>query len=118
MKHTKQQIAEFFSNGHFPQTTEYLSDEVVWDIIGENTFKGKKEVTENCKQTSEYFKTVQTIFTTDRIISLENQVVVIGTAEFKRDGKRLNFISACDVYDFNDQNMIEKIASYCIPDKI
>ena len=34
-----------------------------------------------------------------------------------RDGKRVNFIAACDVYEFNDKNELERISSYCIPDK-
>ena len=117
MEHSKKEIAEFFSNGKFNKTTEYLSEEIVWNVVGENIFDGKKAVTENCEQTAEYFKSVETDFKTDKIIETDNKVIVIGTAEFKRDGKRLNFISACDIYEFNEQNKIDKISSYCIPEK-
>ncbi|NND94614.1 MAG: SnoaL-like domain-containing protein [Flavobacteriales bacterium] len=117
MTHSKKEIAELFSNGKFEQIMNYLSDEIVWNVIGENKFDGKKSVVENCRQTAEYFKSVETDFKTDKVVSTENKVIVTGTAEFKRNGKRLNFISACDVYDFNDRNQIEKISSYCIPEK-
>lgn len=117
MEHSKKEIAELFSNGKFDKTTDYLSDEIVWNVVGENIFDGKKAVTENCEQTTKYFKSVQTDFKTDKLIVSENNVIVIGTAEFKRDGKRLNFISACDIYEFNEHNKIKKISSYCIPEK-
>ncbi|MCK0148174.1 nuclear transport factor 2 family protein [Arenibacter sp. F26102] len=117
MEHLKKEIAELFSNGKFEKVISHLSDGIVWNVVGENTYTGKKAVSENCQQTAEYFKSVQTDFKTDEVIVSENKVIVIGTAEFKRDGKSLNFISACDVYDFNDKNEIEKISSYCIPIK-
>ena len=34
------------------------------------------------------------------------------------DGKRISFVSACDIYEFNENKEIVKITSYCIPDKI
>ena len=117
MERSKKEIAELFSNGKFDKTMDYLSEQIVWNVIGENTFDGKKAVMENCQQTAEYFKSVQTDFKTDKLIETDNKVIIMGTAEFKRDGKRLNFISACDIYEFNEQNKIEKISSYFIPEK-
>lgn len=114
---SKKEIAELFSNGKFAEVMDFLSDRIVWNVVGESTFKGKEEVKENCEQTAEYFKSVQTDFKTDQVILSDKTVIVIGTAEFRREGKRVNFISACDVYDFNDKNEIEKISSYCIPEK-
>ena len=117
MTPSKKDIAKLFSNGKFEKVLSHLSDGIVWNLVGEKTLKGKKAVTENCQQTAEYFKSVQTDFKTDEVIVSENKIIVIGTAEFKRDGKQLNIISACDIYDFNDKNEIEKISSYCIPEK-
>jgi hypothetical protein len=68
----------------------------------------------HCKQTADYFQTVETDFNTTKVIESVSTVIVIGTAEFKRDGNRLSFISACDVYEFNLNNEIEQIDSYCI----
>jgi len=117
MELSQKKIAELFSHGKFDKTLNCLSEDITWNVIGENIFDGKKAVTKNCEQTAEYFKSVQTDFKTDKLIESDNKVIVIGTAEFKRDGKRLNFISACDIYEFNEQNEIEKISSYCIPEK-
>ncbi len=117
MEHSKKEIAELFSNGKFDKTMDYLSDEIVWNIVGENIFDGKKAVMENCEQTAEYFTFVETDFKTNDILISENKVIIIGTAEFKRDGQRINFVSACDIYEFNEKDEIEKISSYCIPEK-
>jgi len=48
---------------------------------------------------------------------LENNDIITGTAEFFKDGKSLNFVSACDIYVFNEVNEIVKIVSYCISEK-
>ncbi|MFD1315345.1 nuclear transport factor 2 family protein [Namhaeicola litoreus] len=114
---TKKEIAELFSNGKFDQIIDFLSEEIVWNVIGEKTFEGKKDVVENCIQIAEYFKSVQTIFKTEEVVVDENKVIVFGTAEFRRNDKRINFISACDLYLFNNRNKIEKISSYCITEK-
>lgn len=116
MKPTQKEIAESFSNGLFERTFHYLSDNIIWDVVGENVFKGKTEVVNNCRQISEYFKSVETNFKTDDIIVTENKVVIRGTGEFLRNGKRVNLITACDVYEFNNENELEKIFSYCIPE--
>ena len=116
MKHTQKEIAESFSNGLFELTFPYLSENIIWNVVGENVFKGKAEVVDNCRQTSEYFKSVETNFKTDDIIVTENKVVIRGTGEFLRSGKRVNLITACDVYEFNNENELEKISSYCIPE--
>ena len=68
----------------------------------------------NCKRTAEYFSSVDTKFVTEEIISDNNKVVIIGSAEFLRDGERINFVKASDFYEFNDEGKILKILSYCI----
>lgn len=117
MKHTQIEIAEAFSNGNFELTFPYLAESIIWNVIGENLFQGKKEVMNNCKRTSEYFKSVETNFQTEDTIATDNKVVIRGTGEFIRDGERVNLIPACDVYEFNSNGELEKITSYCIPEK-
>ncbi|MEM9674718.1 MAG: nuclear transport factor 2 family protein [Cyclobacteriaceae bacterium] len=117
MKPTQKEIAESFSSGNFELTFPFLSEKIVWDVVGENRFKGKAEVITNCKQTSKYFESVQTNFRTDDIIVTDNKVVIRGTGEFIREGKRVNLIIACDVYEFDENSELEKISSYCIPEK-
>ena len=115
MEHSKIEIARLFSNGNFESVFPYLSESVEWNVIGENVFKGKTNVIKSCEQTSKYFNSVETVFKTNDIIESGNKVIIRGTGEFFRDGKRLNLISACDVYEFNENNVLQKILSYCIP---
>lgn len=114
---TKTKIAESFSKGNFELTYPYLADNVEWEVVGESVFNGKVAVIQNCEQTAQYFKSVTTNFKTIHVIAETNKVAINGTAEFIRDHKRLSFVSACDVYEFNENKQLQKITSYCIPDK-
>ncbi len=117
MKLSQKEIAESFSNGKFEVAFPYLSENITWNVIGENIFNGKEKVVANCNQIANYFQTVNTTFKTNNVIEDNNLVVISGTAEFSRDNKRIAFVSACDVYEFNDDDELEKITSYCIPEK-
>ncbi|QEH39666.1 hypothetical protein [Chitinophaga sp. XS-30] len=114
---TKTEIAKAFSNGEFELTFQYLADNVLWTVVGENYFDCKKAVMNNCEQVSSYFKSVTTNFKMTNMIADNNLVAVCGTAEFIRDDKKANFVSACDVYEFNGNNKLQTITSYCIQEK-
>lgn len=111
---TKKDISVAFSNGEFENIYDLIAENAVWTVIKENTFIGKQAIIDNCKQVGAYFKSVTTNFVTLNVISENNTVVVNGTAEFLRDNKQVSFVSACDLYEFNDNNQIQKITSYCI----
>ena len=113
MKSIKE-IAVAFSNGKFDRVYPYLDNNIVWEVVGEKVYVGKEKVITNCKQTQVYFHSVETIFTTEDVLAFENSVMVRGSAEFKRDGERLNFIKACDVYKFDSNGHITDVHSYCI----
>ncbi len=112
-----QEIAMAFSGGHFEAAYPYLSENIVWRVVGEDIFSGKEAVIQQCKNTTAYFNTVTTNFKTDNIITDSNRVVIDGTAEFIKDGTRVAFVWACDVYEFSADGKIEKISSYCIQEK-
>jgi len=114
---TKRAITKGFSNGEFEKTYDFIAENAEWIVIEEDKFSGKQAIIDNCEQVGKYFKSVTTNFNTLDIIADGNKVVVNGTAEFLRDGKRVSFVSACDVYEFNDANQIQKITSYCIQSK-
>lgn len=114
---TPLQIATAFSNGAFAETYEYLENSVEWIIPGENDFKSKADVVAQCEQVAAYFKSVTTDFKTTTVISDERRVAIAGTATFKRAGKTINFIQSCDIYEFNSDNKVSKITSYCIQSK-
>jgi ketosteroid isomerase-like protein len=108
------EIARAFSNGDFERTYAFISDTAVWTVIGESKFVGKQAIIDNCEKVASYFKSVDTDFRTLNVIADENKVAIEGTAAFTRDGKQVSFVSACDVYEFSNQGLIESIRSYCI----
>lgn len=108
------EIAKAFSNGEFERTYALISDAAEWIVVGEDKFVGRKAIVDNCEKVGSYFRSVQTDFKTLNVISEGNKVAISGTAEFFRDGKRVSLISACDLYEFSDNGMIECITSYCI----
>jgi hypothetical protein len=114
---TKAELAQAFSIGEFDKTFPYIADNAVWTIVEENTFIGKSAIINNCELVSNYFKTVETEFKTLNVIEDKNKVVVNGTAAFLIDKQCISFVSACDIYEFDEQNFIEKIMSYCIESK-
>jgi len=111
------EIAKAFSIGEFEKTNNFISDNAEWTIVEEAKFIGKQAILDNCEQVGNYFKSVTTDFKTLNIISDGNKVVINGTAEFLKDNKRISFVSACDIYEFNEKNQIHTITSYCIQSK-
>ncbi|AZS16740.1 hypothetical protein [Paenibacillus lutimineralis] len=107
-------IAKSFSNGNFEPVFPYLATKIEWNIVGDKALVGNEAVIENCKRTASYFNSVITKFSTWNVIAENNIVVVNGTGEFIRNGEQLSFVSACDVYTFNDSNELQRIDSYCI----
>ena len=114
---TKKEIAQAFSIGQFEETNKFISENAVWTIVEEETFVGKQAILDNCEQVGNYFQSVTTDFKMLNIITDGNKVVINGTAEFLRDNKRVSFVSACDIYEFDDKDQLEKITSYCIQSK-
>ncbi len=113
----QKEIAKAFSNGEFERTYRFISDDAEWNIIGDKTHIGKQAIIDHCEQVAAYFKSVTTRFKTLNIISHHHHVIIEGTAEFLRDDKRVSFITACDIYEFNNGGQIQRIASYCIPEE-
>lgn len=113
----KTEIAKHFSSGEFEMIYDFIADNAAWIIIEENDFIGKQAIINNCIEVIKYFKTVTTNFETHHVISDAKKVVVSGTAEFLRGNQRVSFVSACDLYEFDDNNRIQKITSYCIQAK-
>ena len=110
---TKIEIAEAFSKGEFKKTYEFISENAQWIVVEDDNFIGKQAIIDNCEQVGKYFKSITTVFKTLNTVADNSKVVVHGTAEFLRNDIRVSFVSACDVYEFNYNNKIEKITSYC-----
>lgn len=113
----QKETAEAFSNGRFELAYNHMADDITWTVVGENVFKGKEAVVTNCRQTAEYFNSVTTVFNTTHVIADKDKVAITGTAEFIRNNKRVAFVEACDVYEFNEKGQLQTITSYCIQEK-
>ncbi|MCF8415969.1 MAG: hypothetical protein K9G40_06980 [Crocinitomicaceae bacterium] len=114
---TKIEIAKAFSIGEFKKTYEFISDHAEWTVIEEGKFIGKQSILDYCEQIGSYFNSVDTDFKTLNVVADGCKVVINGTAEFMRENKRISFVSACDIYEFNEKNEIVNITSYCIQSK-
>ena len=102
-----------FSNGEFEKIYGFIADNAVWTVVEEDTFTGKKAIIDNCEKVANYFKSVTTKFETLNVIEENKKVVINGTAEFLKDNERVSFVSASDLYEFNEEDQIQKITSYC-----
>ena len=111
-------MAEAFSKGEFDKVFAHLADNIIWKVVEENEFVGKATVIQQCEQVAAYFRSVVTDFKTQQVICEGQHVVVSGTAEFFRNNQRISFVTACDVYEFNDENQVKNITSYCIQKKL
>lgn len=110
-------IAQAFSNGEFQSVFSYLANSIVWHVVGENEFLGKEAVMQQCLQVKAYFDSVTTQFETINCLVDGNKVAINGTAAFHINQKPKAFVWACDVYEFNEENQLQRITSYCITKK-
>ena len=114
---TKSEIAQAFSGGKFTECLHYLTDQTVWNTPGEQFLTGRNEIEPFCKNLAAYFSSVNTNFKQLNLIEDDHCVAINGTAEFIREGKRISFVSSCDVYEFDTENKILSIHSYCITER-
>ncbi len=114
---SKKEIAELFSTGKFEATFPYLAEEVIWKIAGDKQLNGKSEVVSICKDAALTESLSQTIITTEQVIKDDNKVVIKGSGEFIRHGKKVRLVAACDIYEFNADHQVESISSYCIEER-
>lgn len=114
---SKTEIAKACSIGKFDEVIHYIADDAIWEVVEEDIFIGKNSIIENCNLVGHYFRSVTTNFKMLNVISEDDKVAVNGTAEFNRDSKQASFVSACDIYSFNDFDQIKKITSNCIKTK-
>lgn len=114
---TPKLIATAFSSGKFEIAYPHFAENAVWTIVGESEYIGKHAIVAQCDKVGNYFKTVSTSFSLQQIIVEGNHVAINGTAEFSENNNRLSFVYACDVYAFDENNLITQITSYCISQK-
>ena len=113
----KVEIAKAFSSGNFEICFGHLTDKTFWNTPGEQYLTGRNQIEPFCKKIRAYFDGITTNFQQLNLIENEHCVAINGTAEFIRDGKRVSFVSSCGVYEFDGNNKIISINSYCITER-
>lgn len=114
---SKKLIATAFSSGKFEITYQHLAENSVWKIVGGSEYIGKPSIMEQCDKVTNYFNSVTTVFSIQHVIEEGNYVAINGYAEFSKNNTRVSFVNACDVYEFDETNLITQITSYCIAQK-
>lgn len=74
---------------------------------------GRNDVIEQCIQIQHYFNSVQHDFKIEQIYPCDQSIIIRGQACFSSETE-VKIISACDIYEFNNDQTIMKITSYCI----
>lgn len=115
---SKSEIAEAFSGGQFEKCFDYLTVQTIWNTPGGQFLTGRNEIEPFCKNIAAYFNSLTTNFKQLNLIENDRCVAINGTAEFVREGKRVSFVSSCDVYEFDKDNKILSIISYCITEQL
>ena len=110
----KLDIAKALAGGEHGKVADNLAENIEWNIYEEAYFfKGKQAVLEFAEKVGEYFRSITTKFELSGIIEDEHKIAIYGTAEFIRDGKTVNIIKSCDVYEFDADGKVSRVNSYC-----
>ena len=110
----KEMLRDFnvaFGKGDVESIAEKLTDDIVWEMVGDKKYEGKKAVTEELERMKE-FKAAE--LTIEHIITHGRTAACNGSLVMKRGGNKYAF---CDIYDFdkNGKNAkIRKMISYGI----
>lgn len=110
---TPLEISRLCSLGEFNHIKQYFSENIVWEIIGEQELPNLDAVLKHCTQIETYFNSVQHEFSIEREYQDQNTCIIQGRALFFT-AEQTTRISACDIYTFDGSYKIERIQSYCI----
>jgi ketosteroid isomerase-like protein len=111
---TNKEIAEALSGADFEKVKDKLAENIEWNMYEESEFiQGKQAVIEFSEKVKEYFQSITTNFETTGVIEADDKIAIYGRAEFIRDGKIVNSVNSCDVYEFDADGKVSKVHSYC-----
>jgi hypothetical protein len=110
---TNIQIAEAFSKHDFEITYPFISDNIQWLMVGGENTIGKESVLKTCKQSSDYLKTVKTIFSKFLVLESDEYITIDSISEYIDQEKNISKVASCDIYKFK-QGQLTAITSYCI----
>lgn len=111
MKVSNQKLSEEFSKGNFEKTYDYMTDDIVWDAIGQPAVQGKADVVEYCEKMK--VEMASAVLTNTNLTAENDTVVVEGFCQSANESGEPANVRYCDVYRFENEQL-KHITSYCI----
>lgn len=108
-KDTYKKTLKLFSKGKLEKFENRLANDVQWHLHGYKTLEGKEEV----KEFLYSMPWDQYTFITRNLLFDGNSAVVEGTCQIE-DGGEVQEHFYCDVYKFNDDDLVAEMASYFV----
>jgi len=107
---TIKEIAQKFSEHQFTEVYEHMSDDIVWENIGGETYTGKQAIVAVCDQALDYFAGIETTMHKLTARAGEDFVVVETNASYIDDNET-SLVASCDIYAFKGDKLVG-ITSY------
>jgi ketosteroid isomerase-like protein len=111
MQPVTRQISEQFSLGNFTFCYDHFADDVIWNIIGNRSLKGKQDVIAYCEQMS--IEMASTTLANFNILGEADAIAIEGKCTFVDTENKPGEVSYCDIFLFS-AGKIASINSYCI----
>lgn len=104
---------EAFSKNNLDFILNNMSDDIVWDFVGEKTMHGKNEVREFLKPMSEV-QTLEMVLL--QIISREQSAAANGRMKIKEPSGEIKSFGFVDFYEFEGLKIpkVKKMTSYMV----
>lgn len=107
-------LAQAFSRRDFSESINYIKEDTVWEIVGDDKLEGKTAIIDYSRRVKSYFETVEANFQNIYVIESEHAVVINGTVEFCRNGRVVAKVAACEVFVFDENKHFQTIHTYYV----
>ena len=95
-----EEIARAISSHRFDDAMPYLSEDVVWELVGEDVLVGKQAVVDACASVAAELRGTETSFDQFKVITGPASVVIDSVAGYRAAEGSLSRVASCDIYDF------------------
>jgi len=109
------QISEAFSGHRFKETYEHLAPDVRWVLLDHGEIEGKDAVVEACDSSAaEMAKLASVDFRRFDAVAGDRLAVIDAEARYESPDGSVSLVSSADVYEFDDNGLVEIITSYAV----
>lgn len=106
-------IARTFCSWKFPDTYQYMANDIRWNVIGRGESVGREAVIGQCAQSLRFLETVTGTVTKLKTSRSGDTVFVEGAALFIDKQNEISYVASCDIFRFSGNRLVE-ITSYVI----